>query len=361
MSYLTMVLDKCSSCGICVEECAFLRKIGKTPREIAEGLLRGDEELRGCQFLCFLCGLCKAVCPNQVDVAEMMLESRRSLAELLVQQNMCYRINLPDEPVFLISAFKERMSINFSDYVSRTFKYAFFPGCSMSCFSPRAVIKLYELLTEELGDVGILDLCCGKPLYDLGLRSRARRWLEHRLAAELESHGCEAIITACPNCFYYLKSKLSNRYELVTPYEVLEDYFKHKLRGVTLTIHDSCPDRFEGVFAEQARRILSESRVIEMVHFKRKTLCCGAGGLVSCNDTTLPLTLVEMRLSEFANTGASLMVVYCYTCASTFWSLQQSVEVKHLLDLLLNVEDNSDVVKRGELGKIFMEIVTSQV
>jgi hypothetical protein len=51
------------------------------------------------------------------------------------------------------------------------------------------------------------------------------------------------------------------------------------------------------------------------------------------------------------------MVVYCYTCASTFWSLQQSVEVKHLLNLLLNVEDNSEVVKRGEVGKMVMEII----
>ncbi|NHW44144.1 MAG: (Fe-S)-binding protein [Candidatus Verstraetearchaeota archaeon] len=357
MSSLTLVLDKCVSCNICVEECVFLYNLGKNPREIAEGLLKGDERVRGCQFLCFLCGLCRAVCPNQVEVVEMMLDSRHSLAESLVQQNTCYRIYFPDEPVFFVDALKERMNINFSGYVPRTFRYAFLPGCSMSCFSPKAVTKLYELLAEELGDVGVLDVCCGKPLYDSGLESRARKWLDNRLVVELKKRGCKTIITACPNCFYYLKSKLPSFYEVTTPYEVLKDYFERKPEGMTLTIHDSCPDRFEGVFAEQVRKTLSECRIIEMAHSKRKTLCCGAGGLVSCSDMALPLTLVERRLSEFAGTGASLMVVYCYTCASTFWSLQQSVEVKHLLNLLLNVEDNSEVVKRGEIGKMVMEII----
>jgi Fe-S oxidoreductase len=273
---------------------------------------------------------------------------------------MYYRINFPDEPIFLVNALKKRMNIDFSDYTPRTFKYAFLPGCSMSCFSSKAVVKLYEVLAEKLGDVGILDVCCGKPLYDSGLESRARRWLDDRLMAGLKRHGCKTIITACPNCFYYLKSKLSSRYELATPYEILKDVFERKPEGMTLTIHDSCPDRFEGIFAEQVRKILSGCRIIEMKHSKEKTLCCGAGGLVSCSDMTLPLTLIEKRLSEFENTGTSLMVVYCYTCASMFWSFRQSVEVKHLLNMLLNVEDNSEVVKRGEIGKVMMEIMVGQ-
>jgi Fe-S oxidoreductase len=289
----------------------------------------------------------------------MMLESRRGLAELATQQNACYKINFPDEPIFLVNILKERMNIDFSDCSPRSFKYAFLPGCSMSCSSPKAVVKLYELLVERLRDVGILDLCCGKPLHDLGLEWRARRWLNDRLFVELERHGCKTIITACPNCFYYLRSKLSNRYELVTPYEILKRAFERKPEGMTLTIHDSCPDRFEGVFAEQVRRILSVCKIIEMKHSREKTLCCGAGGLVSCNNPALQSALLEKRLSEYVNTGASLMVVYCYTCASTFWSFQQTAEVKHLLNLLLNVEDNSQAVRQGEFGRVVIEIVSS--
>ena len=290
-------------------------------------------------------------------MAEMMLDGRRSLAELLVHQNECYRVSFPDERVFLVNVIKERMRIDFSEYAESTFEHAFLPGCSMSYFSPKAVVKLYELLSEKLESVGVLDVCCGKPLYDSGLESRARKWLNDKLTADLERHGCKTIITACPNCFYYLRSKLSNRYKLTTPYEVLGGYFTHKPEGTTLTIHDSCPDRFEGLFAEQIRKLLSNCRVIEMAHSKKRTLCCGAGGLVSCKDVALSLDFAMKRLREFVSTGTSLMVVYCYTCAGVFWSLQQSLEVKHVLNLLLNVEDNSEAVRRGDLGKIIMEVV----
>jgi Fe-S oxidoreductase len=61
----------------------------------------------------------------------------------------------------------------------------------MSCFSPKAVTKLYELLAEKLGDVGVLDVCCGKPLYDSGLESGARKWLDNRLVVELRKRGCK--------------------------------------------------------------------------------------------------------------------------------------------------------------------------
>ena len=43
----------------------------------------------------------------------------------------------------------------------------------MNYFSPKAVTKLYELLAERLGSVGVLDVCCGEPLYDSGLGLRA--------------------------------------------------------------------------------------------------------------------------------------------------------------------------------------------
>ncbi|MDI9620066.1 MAG: (Fe-S)-binding protein [Candidatus Nezhaarchaeota archaeon] len=362
MSALTSTMDKCTSCGLCVEECVFLKAVSKTPRAIAEGLVRGDEEVRGLQFLCFLCGLCKAVCPNQVDVAEMMLRSRRDSADLNVQQNPCYRVNFPDEPAFLIGALKERMDIDFSEHSPSKFKHAFFPGCSMACFSPKAVVKVYEVLAEELGEVGVLDLCCGKPLHDSGLESRARAWLEGRVVAELKRRGCEALVTACPNCFYYLKPRLWGRFKVSTPYGLL----RRTVGGFgcggdpILTIHDSCPDRFEGIFGEQVRKVLSGCRILEMRHSKTKTLCCGAGGLVSCSNAVLPLTMASARFSEFAETGASLMVVYCYTCANMFWSAKPNVEVKHALNLVLNVGDNSELVKRGEVGRLIMDLMTNQ-
>ena len=56
MSSLTLVLDKCVSCNICVEECVFLYNLGKSPREIAEDLLKGDEGFEDVNFYVFCAG-----------------------------------------------------------------------------------------------------------------------------------------------------------------------------------------------------------------------------------------------------------------------------------------------------------------
>ncbi|RLF06445.1 MAG: hypothetical protein DRJ60_04390 [Thermoprotei archaeon] len=360
MTAIMDVFNKCTACGLCVNECAFLTGLGKTPKEASEDLLGGIDATKTYPFSCFLCSLCKAVCPNEIDVAEMFLEARRSLASIFASSNACYRLFFADEEFFVMDAYKKHRGISYEAFSPQTFKYAFFPGCAMACFSPKAVTKTYELLKEELQDVGIIDLCCGKPIYDVGLTERAMKWLMDRVVGELKRHECTTLITACPNCYYYLKRVLPKDFALATVYDFIGSKLKDKVEGLTLTIHDSCPDRFEGLFARHVRDILSKCRIIEMEHSKEKTMCCGASGLVSCIDPSLSSSLMSNRINEAVNTGASLMVVYCYSCANMFWSFQPSIEVKHVLNLVLNVEDESEAIRQGELTKIIMEIMTKQ-
>lgn len=360
MTAIIDVFDKCTACGLCVNECIFLAGLSKTPKEASEDLLRGVNATKTYPFSCFLCNLCKAVCPNKIDVAEMFLEARRDLAPTLTSSNTCYRLFFADEDSFIMDAYKKHRGISYEALSPETFRYAFFLGCAMACFSPKAVTKTYELLKEELQDVGVIDLCCGKPIYDAGLTERAMKWLTYRVISELKRHKCTTIITACPNCYYYLKRMLPKDFALATLYDYIGSKLKSKVEGLTLTIHDSCPDRFEGLFARHVREILSKCNIIEMEHSKERTICCGAGGLVSCIDPSLPSNLMSSRIGEAVEIGAPLIVVYCYSCANMFWSFQPSIEVKHILNLALNVEDESEVIKRGELTKIIMEMMTRQ-
>ena len=352
------VLNKCTECGACVAECLFLTNLGMTPKKMAEDLMGEIDVTKTYPYSCFLCGLCKSLCPNDVDVADMILEARKAIASSYGPLNACYKLFLADEQNFIMDAYKRRRGISYEAYTPKEFQYAFLPGCAMACFSPKATVKVYELLKDELQSVGIIDMCCGKPMYDIGLADRASNWLD-RISSELKGRGSTTLVTACPNCYYYLKAKLKGKFEVATIYDFIGNKLKDKIKGLTVTIHDSCPDRHEGIFAKWVRDLLSKCEIVEMKHSRERTLCCGAGGLVSCIDPSLPSNLMSKRLEEILETGAQIVVVYCYSCANMYWSLQPALDVKHVLNLALQVEDESEVLKQGELAKLASELISA--
>lgn len=357
MSVLTSIIENCTECRLCVEECLFLSKHNKTPKDIAKELVQEIDLCKSYVTECFLCGLCKTVCPFGIDFPTAISYAREKLSTN-VANNVCYKLSLPDDPIFFPKAYKLHKNLNYASLGKKTFKYAFFPGCAMSCYSPEATIKVWKELTGKLNDVGIVDLCCGKPLTDVGLSQRASKWLL-QLESHLKESGCRSIVTACPMCYYYLKSKLQDGFKLLTVYEVLGETFKEGLNNLNskVAIHDSCPDRFEGTFATHVRNLFRNYQIVEMPHFKEKSLCCGAGGLVSCVDSNLAAMASITRAEEFLVTDADLMVVYCYTCAQVFWVSQPKMQTKHIIDLALKTQDASQEVKNQEVSKFAMKLL----
>jgi Fe-S oxidoreductase len=90
--------------------------------------------------------------------------------------------------------------------------------------------------------------------------------------AKLESLKVKELIVACPNCYYQLRTVTEDKgIKLLTVYEALGacESFNNPLeknKCVSVTVHDSCPDRFEGIFAGQARQALLKKGfpIIEM-------------------------------------------------------------------------------------------------
>lgn len=355
------IIEKCTECRLCVDECFFLSKHNKTPKEIAEEIAKSVDVDKGYVRECFLCSLCRAICPLDLDFPSVILQARRGLSATWKSIDMCYRLSLPDDPLFIIDAYKRHKNINYQSLRKKNFKYAFFPGCAMSCYSPEATMRIYEMLVKKLNEVSLIDSCCGRPLNDIGLNGRASKWLL-KLESSLKERGCEAIITACPSCYYYLRSKLQGKFKFLTVYQIVGNMLKVELGNSKVTIHDSCPDRFEGVFAQHVRALFTPaSKIVEMNHNKERTMCCGSGGLVSCVDPNLPLAASEARAKEFSETGADLMIVYCYVCAQMFWASQPGIKTKHVLDLALKTRDASEEVKSGELNELIVKLLTSEM
>ena len=62
-------VKSCTHCGICTENCGFLKKYDLT--------IGDTEKLFRLAYHCFLCGKCSEVCPQGIDGREMVLQIRR--------------------------------------------------------------------------------------------------------------------------------------------------------------------------------------------------------------------------------------------------------------------------------------------
>ncbi|MBS7605409.1 MAG: (Fe-S)-binding protein [Candidatus Bathyarchaeia archaeon] len=358
---LKFILDECIECRLCVEECPFLSKYSLTPKDIVRRLLGGINQNKRYIMECLLCGLCRSVCPKNLDFPSVISYARQLFSKNIIDE-IYYRLFMPDDPLFFPKAYKTYKGINYSIPENGSFEYIFFPGCSMSSYSPEAVKKIYWKLVEKLCNVGFTDLCCGKPLADIGLIEGSSKWLL-KLENYFTKHECRNIIVACPMCYYHLKHSLPNIYKILTIYEIMGETFTEEMSisDLKVTIHDSCPDRSEGIFATEVRNLLKNYKIIEMKHSREKSLCCGAGGMASIADPNLTLNLSSKRAEEFYSTGADLMVVYCYTCAQIFWSTQPSIQTKHVLDLVLGTRDSSEDIKSGEVGNLIAKFLMEHI
>lgn len=87
----------CSGCGLCLLVCPvwrLSREPGHTPRGRAKALQHGATvaELVGSIESCALCGACEPVCPESIDLVEMVLDLRRQLPGLATKQALQTRI-----------------------------------------------------------------------------------------------------------------------------------------------------------------------------------------------------------------------------------------------------------------------------
>lgn len=337
------MLEKCSECLICVQECQLMTKLGKSPRETAENLLQNPQAFKNSVYSCLLCGLCANLCPLSLSPRQMFLEWRRKLVKDGVAPFRNHSFSLTDKQWNIYTLYRENYGISYSDLETSNCDTLFFPGCNMGTFAPKLTRTIFSQLKRFNGSIGILVECCQKPIHDLGLQERFEKAIE-KLKGRIAEKGAKKIITACPNCYYTLKKHLD--VEVVPIYDALPEAVFKRITG-TITIHDSCPDREEGIFGRKVRNLFNGCRIIEMKHCRENTLCCGAGGLASAVDPDLALTYVKMRLEEAKETQAEYLVTYCVTCVNMLSTFPSQIKIRHALNLLLDVDEDYSQIQRN--------------
>jgi Fe-S oxidoreductase len=336
------VAEKCDGCGICLEECEHLAAQGvHTPGSIAEALMSNNQGTDITDFIlkCSLCGLCKEICPQDVDIPGMVSETRADFIEAGVSDPEQYRFLWVDHDWHAFSLYRRAYGLDkvYEPLLKETCDVLFLPGCLLANESPELVQATAGWLGKTGEDISTSLLCCGAPLVQMGLKERAKDYTG-RLWRNIETSGARRVVTACPTCHSRLvDTRRQDDIEIISIFNCMA------ASGLTapdsgrkkVTVHDSCTDR-HGEFGVYVRKLLENYDVKEMKHSGANTICCGSGGIVSVIDPDICEERADMRLKEVADTGAGLCVTYCMSCAHRLAGRSGQHEVRHILELLLN-------------------------
>ncbi|MEL1136008.1 (Fe-S)-binding protein [Desulfitobacterium sp. THU1] len=343
------IIEKCVNCGRCVSECKLLQDIGEDLISLAT-----RQPTVGEAYSCTLCGLCEGVCPLSLSPRKMFVATRHKAVDEQEIDIDDYKYMFPDRELNVMKMYREVNKFDYKDLkVDQEGEVAFFPGCTLLTYDPKLIYAIVENLEAEYPGVTLITDCCGIPLYQLGLRERGEKFRQ-ALKEKLRRLKVKSLILACSNCYYQLKEDVKELgIRPLTIYEALSDsrIFNTPIEAKearVVTVHDSCPDRFAGIFARQARQALAKKGyvLVEMEHNSAKALCCGSGGQASHFAPELARGLVEARLEEVTGLEVDILASYCLGCVLNLSKDQNDIPVQHVLNLLLDLKQDFAGLKK---------------
>lgn len=347
---LTSTEDACIECGLCTDSCDVIGERRLTIGQVASRLLAGETsgEVVDAVVRCSMCGFCCSECPVDIDVRATMQAARAHLDSAGVLAGV-YDWMLIGDDLGSHTIYKDAFGITWDDITPPSFDVAFFPGCSLSTYGPELVRSVHGWLTERGDTVGIIDGCCGASLRHAGMAERVE--LHHqRVRDALAAGGVRRIVVACPECLHELRQFLDG--VEVVPLSRLFREAGVRVGGTeTLTVFDSCVDRWEPVTGPDVREILSGYPMKEMRRSDHDSVCCGSGGLVCAVDPDLAATTTATRIAEADATSADYLVTACMSCAHRFSAVTGQARVLHYLELVFDQR-----VDWGEVERRFAEL-----
>ncbi len=334
-------------CLECVKACAYLEHYESYPRQYVRqiynnlSIVMGTRQFNTLINSCSLCGLCGAVCPEDLNMATVC----RSARELMVQQDRMP----PSAHEFALRdmAFSNGPSATLARRApgSDRSDYIFFPGCQLSASAPEHVAQTYAYLRERLPNVSLLLRCCGAPA-DWAGRADLRSKVLVDFKAEYEALGGGKLIVACSSCYQIFKTHWPEL-PLVSLWEIFAAAGLPATgapgEALPLAIHDPCTTRYEAGIQESAREILRRLGYPfeELPLNRERTECCSYGGLLWLANRELAHEVVQRRIAAHP----AGYVTYCAMCRDFF--ADQGKPTLHLLDLFYEQDLIGRAIRRG--------------
>ena len=365
----------CIQCGTCAGTCPYGELMQYPPRRII-GMLRGGELQKvftsDSLLNCVACYACTAKCPRGIDLTGVLLP--------LVKEQVL--LHLPQMPAELQKALENKLRygnpmgesprkraawVKTAGVPVRIFAedprpadVLWFVECYFSYYPrgqqcARATAKVLHALGIDFAILGNEEKCageCGRLSWERGLYSTLQ---EYNMLL-LDKYQFKLIVTSCPHAydaFRYRYAALRFDYDLmhVVPYlaqrlDQLKPLLKRKA-GYKVTYHDSCCLGRHSSLYEEPRALLQAipgANLVEMVHNRVNTMCCGGGGGGMWLDTYYKTKgyerLSDRRIKEAIATGADVLAVACPYEISRFedalkvMGYEKKMVVRDIIELL---------------------------
>ncbi len=348
---------------------------------------------------CINCEACRVVCAGGIDLPRLIREIRVRLneeegtpkeaallssvmknrkmfhsllkfakfAQLPVTGGGAYQRHLPamffDKhsfkklPAIASKSFRDRFKSIQPKLDKPRYKVALFAGCAQDFVYPEQLEACVKLLAAHnvAVDFPMEQSCCGLPLEMMGQRATSKSVAVQNLKA-FDAGSYDAIVTLCASCAGHLKrtypeileheAGMAQRCAAFTGKVMDFSSFVHNVLGVKaedftksdekVTYHASCHlCRGLGVM-EEPRALIGMTA--EYVPSKEEDVCCGFGGSYSMKFPEISATLLDKKLTNAAETGATRLVVDCPGCVMQIRGgaekREQDLKVTHISELL---------------------------
>ena len=322
------------ACSQCVKNCTYLQHYVQQFPATEKGLVNLLAE-RGLAdplipYSCHYCGLCQAVCPQDLHAGRVCLAAREALVArgqgpLPPHKGIQNYVKWGASPTFALSR---------PDPATGKAARVFFPGCSLAGHATGVVKAAYAHLRRRLPDTGIMLNCCGAPSYFMGEKD-VMLGVIGNVARELAKLGAQEIIVACTHCYQTLTEFLPE-FKTRTIYEVLNEVGlpdgASRPGAAIFNIQDACGARQAPQIHAAVRRLVTDLGygVEEMAHNREHSICCGSGGMVPAVAPELAKKMTDFRLSEATRD----LVTYCASCRARL--SKAGHPTLHVLDLPFN-------------------------
>ncbi|HWR30933.1 MAG TPA: heterodisulfide reductase-related iron-sulfur binding cluster, partial [Negativicutes bacterium] len=339
-----MEAQRCLQCQCleCVKKCEYLSHYGGYPKKYIREIYNNDSIVMGIHYAnkminsCALCGLCRAVCPNELNMGDVCQEARQRMVEKGKMPLSVHDFALRD----MEFSSSEQCTLSRHQPGFDHSNYLFFPGCQLSASAPNHVLKTYAFLREKLsGGVGILLNCCGIPAEWAGRQELFAQTLA-TVEAEWRRMGSPTVIVACSSCYRVFKEHWPLM-AIESLWSVMDRSGLPESTGIktgrTVCVHDPCAARTEQTVQDSVRNLLGKMglQIDETESSREQTTCCGYGGLMSFANPEVAQKVVHRRIGE----SPADYVAYCAMCRDNF--VAGGKNTFHLLDLIWDSDENA--------------------
>ena len=341
---------RCLNCQCleCVKVCEYLAHYKSYPKRYVREIYNNDAIIMGSHNAnrmintCALCSLCKAVCPVDLDMAEICLDARQSMVDKRKMPPSAHDFALRD------MAFSNSDSFALARHEPghETSSAVFFPGCQLSASSPEQVTQIYEYLRRNVGGgVGLVLGCCGAPADWAGEKALTDAAIS-AFADTLKEMGSPKIITACSSCLRLFRNHLPDAQvesvQTLLAMNPLPESASTKIPA-HVTIHDACASRHDNVVQDSVRSILGKLgvKVSELTDNRHLSPCCSYGGLMSFVNSEVAEKVVRRRVDE----SDADYITYCAMCRDNFAA--RGKRAMHIFDLIWLPAETDPAARKG--------------